>query len=231
MSDRTGQDIEPAAAPDNPAAAQEKPAAAADMSRVPAFLSAREAATMLGVSERTVRRAIQKGEIHALKHAGAFQIAPAALEAYRRRETGQQALSHAATPDSLAAAQDIDAPQHQTRDSGQGAADAVAVLRELLAEERRKSDALLEASLIWQTRALQLQEQLKALEAGALPADDLRHLPETADVAQDANLAPQGGESLEMTHKTLSQSRDTHEPVSDRLALGWRRWWRRITGG
>ena len=34
-------------------------------------------------------------------------------------------------------------------DSAQGAGDAVAVLREFLAEERRKSDSLLEANLVW----------------------------------------------------------------------------------
>jgi excisionase family DNA binding protein len=89
MSDRTAQDNEPAATPDSLAGATADDAAAADMASGPAFLSAREAAIVLGVSERTVRRAIQKGEIHAFKHAGAYQISPAALETFRQRETGQ----------------------------------------------------------------------------------------------------------------------------------------------
>src|SRR5262245_27144648 len=47
------------------------------------LLSAREAAAALGVHERTVRRAIARGELAATKHAGLFRIAPAELERYR----------------------------------------------------------------------------------------------------------------------------------------------------
>ena len=39
-------------------------------------LSAREAAARLGVSERTVRRAIARGELPAARHAGVYRIAP-----------------------------------------------------------------------------------------------------------------------------------------------------------
>ncbi|MGI8477922.1 MAG: ATP-binding protein, partial [Thermomicrobiales bacterium] len=43
-------------------------------------LSAREAAERLGVSERTIRRAIARGELHAAKRTGAYRIAPADLD-------------------------------------------------------------------------------------------------------------------------------------------------------
>ncbi len=46
-------------------------------------LNAREAAARLGVHERTVRRAIARGEIAAAKRAGIFRIAPDELERYR----------------------------------------------------------------------------------------------------------------------------------------------------
>jgi non-specific serine/threonine protein kinase len=46
-------------------------------------LSACEAATLLGVSERTVRRAIARGELPAAKRAGVYRIAPADLARYR----------------------------------------------------------------------------------------------------------------------------------------------------
>lgn len=231
MSERTASDQATAAAADSGAAVPEERAAAADVSSVPVFLSAREAATTLGVSERTIRRAIQKGEIHAFKHAGAFQITPAALETYRRYETGQATLSRAATPDRTAAAPDDDMPQQQTTESGQGAADAVTVLRELLAEERRKSDALLEASLVWQTRAMQLQERLAALEAGELPQDDLRHLPDTEHAAQDANAGPLRDEIGDRASESLDESSWPPKAASDTLALRWRRWWRRVLSG
>ena len=45
-------------------------------------LTAREAAARLGVAERTVRRAIARGELPAAKRAGAFAIAPADLERF-----------------------------------------------------------------------------------------------------------------------------------------------------
>jgi non-specific serine/threonine protein kinase len=48
-------------------------------------LSAREAATALGVSERTVRRAITRGELPATKRSGTYRIAPADLARYRAR--------------------------------------------------------------------------------------------------------------------------------------------------
>jgi excisionase family DNA binding protein len=219
MSDRTDAALGGAAAEDSVAAALAENAAAQDSLALSALLSAREAATQLGVSERTVRRAIQRGEIVASKRAGSFQITRRALEEYRQQEPGRRTLLHAATPDRRAAAQDAAAEGAAAPNTGHTAGDAVVVLRELLAEERRKSDALLEASLIWQTRALQLEQRLKELEAGSITSE-----PATVDVqsmAQDAIPAPLRGDRGEKASAPL-------EPASDAPAPGWRSWWRRI---
>ena len=48
----------------------------------PQFLTARSAAARLGVSERTIRRAIARGEVRATKLAGSFRITPADLDRY-----------------------------------------------------------------------------------------------------------------------------------------------------
>lgn len=48
-------------------------------------LSAREAAAALSVDERTIRRAIRRGELSAIKRGRAFRIAPDALARYRAR--------------------------------------------------------------------------------------------------------------------------------------------------
>ncbi|HEX2280797.1 MAG TPA: helix-turn-helix domain-containing protein, partial [Thermomicrobiales bacterium] len=48
-------------------------------------LSAQVAAQRLGVSERTIRRAIARGELPATKDSGVFRIAPEALARYRQR--------------------------------------------------------------------------------------------------------------------------------------------------
>jgi excisionase family DNA binding protein len=52
---------------------------------VAAMLTAREAAACLDVHERTIRRAIARGELTATKRHGAFQISRNALERYRIR--------------------------------------------------------------------------------------------------------------------------------------------------
>jgi excisionase family DNA binding protein len=57
----------------------------------PLPLSAREAATALGVSERTVRRAISRGDLPAVRHAGVYRIAPVDLARYR--EWGRRPIS------------------------------------------------------------------------------------------------------------------------------------------
>lgn len=51
-------------------------------------VTAREAATVLGVSERTIRRAIARGDIHAAKRGGAYRITPEELERYRLHRQG-----------------------------------------------------------------------------------------------------------------------------------------------
>jgi non-specific serine/threonine protein kinase len=50
-------------------------------------LSARDAAQAAGVSERTIRRAIARGDLPAIKRAGVYQIDPAALAHYRSPTT------------------------------------------------------------------------------------------------------------------------------------------------
>ena len=47
------------------------------------WLSARVAAGMVGVSQRTIRRAIARGDLLAVKLAGVYRIAPADLGRYR----------------------------------------------------------------------------------------------------------------------------------------------------
>ena len=49
----------------------------------PVFLNARASAVRMGVDERTIRRAIARGELPAIKRAGEFQIAPSDLDRFR----------------------------------------------------------------------------------------------------------------------------------------------------
>ena len=61
------------------------PRADADPDRAPALLSAREAAGELALDERTIRRAIRRGDLEATKLGRSFQISRAALARYRTR--------------------------------------------------------------------------------------------------------------------------------------------------
>jgi hypothetical protein len=159
-----------------------------------------------------VRRAIQRGEIVATKRAGSFQITPDAIDTFRHRNTGQRTSPHTTTPDTHAAAQDAKHDRAAARDSGQGAAEAVTVLRELLAEERQRADRLLEASTIWQTRAMQLEAQLKAIAAGPIAQDagDVEHADQTAIQGSPRDEAT-------LVLKTMP-------------TVSTRPWWRRIVG-
>ena len=70
----------------------------------PGVLSAREAAASLGVNERTIRRAIEHGELAAVKRGRAFQITPEALERYRARSgaSARRAPAVVASPQDIA---------------------------------------------------------------------------------------------------------------------------------
>ena len=54
-----------------------------DADDVPEVLTASQAAALVGVSERTVRRAITTGDLPAVKHHGVFRIARASLRSWR----------------------------------------------------------------------------------------------------------------------------------------------------
>jgi excisionase family DNA binding protein len=51
-------------------------------------LTVREVAVVLGVSERTIRRAISRGDLSAIKHTGVLRVAPSDLARYRASHSG-----------------------------------------------------------------------------------------------------------------------------------------------
>jgi len=141
-------------------------------------VTAREAAAVAGVSERTIRRAIARGDLPAAKHAGAYRIAPAAVAAWVAAERTAPATAdtgHRTAPDSTAPA----------------AADAVAVatLRERVAGLERLSAELATERDAWRDQAARHEgaaQQLRTLVAQAqqltraLPAGGDRAPPDQA---------------------------------------------------
>src|SRR4029079_4615187 len=61
-------------------------------------VAALEAAALLGVNERTVRRAIRRGELVAAKRGRSFQITQEALDRYRQRRGNSESLPRGICP-------------------------------------------------------------------------------------------------------------------------------------
>src|SRR5262245_23924698 len=76
----------------------------------PSLLNARAAAEHLGIDERTIRRAIARGELPAVKRAGVFQIARTDLERYQHGRARPNAVATVREPTSP--------PQHASPSTG-----------------------------------------------------------------------------------------------------------------
>jgi excisionase family DNA binding protein len=156
-------------------------------------MSARDAAAAAGVNERTIRRAIHRGDLAAGRDAGSYRIDPADLAAWMlargEADTGPDgphpAARHAAAP---AADSGHPAP-HPAAASGV-AVEVVAELRARLAAAERDRDRWADEAaglrtLLQQAQALALAERDRAdaLEARAVAA---RPMPaEVVDVGGD----------------------------------------------
>jgi excisionase family DNA binding protein len=144
----------------------------------PAALSARQAADMIGVNEKTVRRWIERGKLGASKdEKGAFQIDFAEVEQAR----AERAADASAPPPRPAAAPAANMPQEHAAPaadtpSGQAAPIAAASidlqpLAELIERQGEEIRRLAEAATMWQYRAHHLEEQLKQLTAGSATSE------------------------------------------------------------
>jgi excisionase family DNA binding protein len=196
----------------------------------PAALSARQAADILGVHEKTVRRWIDRGTLPAVKdEAGAYRIAPEDVE--KRRAAGA-ADSAADTPRGHAA-RAANMPQEQAASAANMASDRAAPyaapsidlrpLADVIERQGEEIKRLTEAATIWQYRARQLEEQVKQLTAGPIPNDvhdddqPAPESPQTHDIAPGATIAPSPGNESNSDPASVQKS-------------GFARWWAWITG-
>jgi len=170
-----------------------------------------EAARALGISERAVRKRITAGTLAAEKAGPAWVVA---LPAGTGAVPGAVPGAGVAEPAVPGAAQG----------AGAGGTD-LAPLADLIERQGEAIQRLTEAATAWQFRALRAEGQLKALEAGPIPPSPDRtgpDAPRTPPASPFAGLPPE--EVLADSAKTSSSSAITS-------ALGWRRWWRRVTAG
>jgi excisionase family DNA binding protein len=192
-------------------------------------LTIAEAAERLGLSVDAVRMRVRRGTLPSDEVDGKKVV----LLARRDRDASRLDVDEATS-------RQRDEQAEQRRDTAElveQLRSEVVYLRQTLdaeIESRRRADHLV-AGMIEERR--DLMSRIAALTAGdgERPTEQRRDGDETIDSAVDASVtqkqAPQRDAGRETTNMTLSQPREPLEPVSDRLALRWRRWWRQITGG
>jgi hypothetical protein len=173
-----------------------------------------QAARFLGISERAVRKRITAGTLDTHKAGTAWVVLlPATMGA-----VPGAVLEEPAVPGAV--------PESGPGPEGGGtAAPAVdlAPLVSLIEKKDAEIRPLTDATMAWQFRALRAEERLAALESGSLASQESAA---AAGAAQDANVAPQSDEALEMTHRTLNKGHEAPLLASESLV---RRWWRRMT--
>lgn len=114
-------------------------------------LSARDAAAVLGISERTVRRAIGRGDLVAAKHGGVFRIDPAEVARFKRRTR---------KPPFTSADQYRSEPKSvEARDLASELGHALSVIHDLTGHEARSA---LHGTLASQWEVLSIVQQLCA---------------------------------------------------------------------
>ncbi len=140
-------------------------------------LSLADAAVRLGISPDAARKRLERGTLRGEKRNGRWQVS---LE-----------------PDAAASTdQDATPGDDRTPDASRTPPDAgvIAELRSLWVEERQRADRYLEAATLWQSRALQFEEQLKTLTTGPMDQDAAELIHEDPAVAaQDDSGAPRAG--------------------------------------
>ncbi len=180
-------------------------------------LSVLEAAAATGVSEKTIRRWIVSGRLPAVKLGGQYRIARAELERARSERAGPGGappkVTDDQTPDDIGG-QTRETTGHPIEQRTQASAvtdlaPLAAVIErqhETIERQAHENRQLAEAAAVWQFRAMQAEERLKALTAG-----------ETAQEVPSTSSGEPG------TPEEQEPPPDTPSPV--------RSWWRRLWGG
>jgi len=137
-------------------------------------MSIREAATQANVTEKTIRRWIKSGRLHAIKLGGQYRITVADLETARAAgDVHDVQITSTQRPDTGQDSRLVD--MSSRLDSGHGGhgqggqANApvdLAPLTDLIERQAQELQRLTETATMWQFRARQLEDQLKQLTAG-----------------------------------------------------------------
>jgi len=170
-------------------------------------MSIREAAARADVTEKTVRRWIKSGRLHALKLGGQYRITVADLErAMDMPDVSSIRPAPTHQPDSGHDSPRVDMSEGLDTGQGEGrhAAETIdlAPLADLIDDLTRRNADLSAAAAMWQTRAAHLENELKQLSAGT-----------TSETSPEAVESPQ-----------------TSDPAPTGVLAWWKRFWRHLEG-
>jgi excisionase family DNA binding protein len=204
----------------------------ADIAVAPEGLSARDAAAALGISERTVRRAIHRGDLRAEKRSGIFVINRAELDRFSRIRRGREARGRRSTRSALTIVRWPDrsdttpappARPHQERSSASplpqpltsliGRTHVVAAVRDALLERGVRLLTLTGPGGVGKTRVA-LQVAAECLEAFAdgvvfVPLSAISHHDLVAPAVQRA-LGLRDAGRASVTERLVRHLRDRH---------------------
>jgi excisionase family DNA binding protein len=128
-------------------------------------LSIREAAAAASVTEKTIRRWIKRGRLHAVKLGGQYQITESDIRQAMTEAPGDnvQRLDHGHPSPRVDMSSKADTGHHNV----QPASVDLRPLVDHIAALEQQVQQLTEVSTVWQSRAMQLEAQLKQLAATA----------------------------------------------------------------
>jgi len=153
-----------------------------------------EAARILGISERGIRKRIDAGTLFATRDGRAWIV-------YLEEPASGAGTAESAVPSEPRAVPGTEPEPERAVSSGTSSAVDLSPLVALVDDLTRRNAELTEAATLWQFRARQLEEQIKQLIAGDVEADDIATEPHNASPA-----APGATEAPESTPDT------SHEP-------------------
>jgi hypothetical protein len=167
-----------------------------------------EAARALGISERAVRKRVSARTLAAIRDGHAWVVfLPQPLSSEPGSEPTEREGERAAPsePTGTVSAAQMAVPTG----TSSGGIDLSPLVQHI---ERKDEEIrrLTEAAFLWQARAMQLEERVKALEAGPIPA--------------------QPGSDPEAHVQPPPEPEEAPPPTEISLGLAWRRWFRRLLG-
>jgi excisionase family DNA binding protein len=189
------------------------------------MVTTEEAARIAGVSARTIRRWIQQGALAAVESERGKLVSPADLPAAKDQAGRGHGRSHQARVHGHGHG-------HESMATDTDAVMAAPMLSSATAQMEAIRDEWLRP-LIDRIEELSRENGRLEQERDVLRRElvEMRGQADAQNASRSEIKAPLGDDSPARASESFDEAPWPPKPASDTLALRWRRWWRRITGG